>query len=114
MGLVQQRLKNKAMAEKRNKELLQLREKNSAEIEHLKALNELEIAKANALAKVEIDKFKLMIDAIGPSTIAEIARAGPEMQAKLLSGLGIQSTIFTDGSSPINLFQTANGLIGGS
>ena len=33
-------------------------------------------------------------------------------QAKLLSGLGIRSTLITDGNSPINLFNTANGLIG--
>ena len=31
---------------------------------------------------------------------------------KLLQSLGIQSTIFTDGKSPINLFNTAQGLIG--
>ena len=83
-------------------------------IEHQKALNELEISKAQALAKVEADKFKQTIDAIGAQTIAEIARAGPEMQAKLLSSLGIQSTLITDGNSPINLFQTANGLLGTS
>ncbi|XP_071850070.1 major vault protein-like isoform X2 [Apostichopus japonicus] len=37
---------------------------------------------------------------------------GPEMQAKLLQSLGIQSTLITDGTSPINLFNTANGLLG--
>jgi major vault protein len=43
-----------------------------------------------------------------------MAKAGPEAQAKLLGGLGIKSTLITDGKSPINLFQTAQGLIGGS
>jgi len=33
------------------------------------------------------------------------------MQVKLLSSLGIQSTLITDGNSPINLFNTANGLV---
>lgn len=33
-------------------------------------------------------------------------------QAKLLQSLGIQSTLITDGTSPINLFNTANGLLG--
>jgi len=97
---------------KANEEIAEMKARNLAQIEHQKALNQLEIEKANALAKVETDKFKQMIDAIGANTIADIARAGPEMQAKLLSGLGIKSTLITDGSSPINLFQTANGLIG--
>lgn len=33
-------------------------------------------------------------------------------QVKLLQGLGLHSTLITDGNSPINLFNTANGLIG--
>ena len=31
---------------------------------------------------------------------------------KLLQSLGLQTTLITDGSSPINLFHTANGLVG--
>jgi len=34
------------------------------------------------------------------------------MQAKLLGGLGVKSLLITDGNSPINLFNTANGLVG--
>jgi len=33
-------------------------------------------------------------------------------QVKLLQALGMKSTLITDGNSPINLFTTANGLIG--
>lgn len=33
-------------------------------------------------------------------------------QVKLLQGLGLQSTLITDGSSPLNLFTTARGLLG--
>ena len=32
------------------------------------------------MANIETDKFKNMVDAIGPQTIAAIATAGPEMQ----------------------------------
>jgi major vault protein len=32
---------------------------------------------------------------------------------KLLQSLGLKSTLITDGSNPINLFNTASGLIGG-
>lgn len=34
------------------------------------------------------------------------------LQVKLLQSLGLKSTLITDGSSPINLFTTANGLLG--
>lgn len=30
----------------------------------------------------------------------------------MLTALGLKSTLITDGSSPINLFTTANGLLG--
>ena len=33
-------------------------------------------------------------------------------QVKMLQGLGLKSTLITDGSSPINLFNTAHGLLG--
>ena len=32
------------------------------------------------MANIETEKFKNMVDAIGPQTIAAIATAGPEMQ----------------------------------
>ena len=35
------------------------------------------------------------------------------MQAKLLEGLGLKGYLITDGSSPLNLFNTARGMIGG-
>jgi len=74
----------------------------------------LDVSKARELAAIEAKKFKDVVDAIGAQTIQKIAQAGPEMQARLLGGLGLKSLMITDGSSPINLFSTANGLIGGS
>ena len=88
-----------------------LKARQSAEIEHARALNELEIGRNRQLAEIESGKFKLMVDAIGCSTIESIARAGPEMQAKLLGGLGIKSMMITDGKNPINLFQTASKMV---
>ncbi len=35
------------------------------------------------------------------------------LQVKLLQSLGLKSTLITDGSTPINLFNTAQGLVGG-
>ena len=94
-------------------ELAQMKLKQEAEIEYHKQLDELELVRAKELSKIEAKKFKDTVDAIGATTIRSIAQAGPAMQAKLLSGLGLQSFLITDGNSPINLFNTANGLIGG-
>lgn len=63
------------------------------------------------MARIESLKFKEVVEAIGPETIAAIAAAGPKMQAEMLKGLGLQSFLITDGNSPINLFNTANGLV---
>jgi len=95
-------------------ELAQLKLKNSADVLHQTALVDLQLAKAKELADIESAKFANIVKAIGRETIMKIAQAGPEMQAKLLGGLGLKSLMITDGSSPINLFNTASGLIGGS
>jgi len=95
-------------------DLEQLRKKNEQELAYTRAKNTLEVSKAKELASIEAKKFKDIVDSIGPETIKKIAQAGPEMQAKLLGGLGLKSLMITDGSSPINLFSTASGLIGSS
>jgi len=108
----QSQLNAEAMKIKSEAELEQLKKKQEGEITHLKALNELEIAKAKDLAEIEAKKFDDIVDAIGADTIKAMAEAGPAMQAKLLQGLGLKSFLITDGNSPINLFNTASGLIG--
>jgi major vault protein len=94
-------------------ELIQLKNKQEAEIEYQKAINDLDIERAKELAGIESKKFKSIVDSIGTNTIKAMAAAGPAQQAKLLKGLGLQSFLITDGNSPINLFNTAQGLIGG-
>jgi len=93
-------------------DLEQTKKKNEQEVTYNRARNQLEVNKAKELAAIEAKKFKDIVDAIGPETIKKIAQAGPEMQARLLGGLGLKSLMITDGSSPINLFSTASGLIG--
>jgi major vault protein len=82
-----------------------------AEIDYQRRINELEVTKTKELAGVETKKFHDIVASIGPKTIATMAQAGPEMQAKLLKGLGLKSLMITDGHSPINLFNTAQGLV---
>ena len=75
-------------------------------------VNDNEVAKASELAEIEATKFKQIVAAITPETIKAMAMAGPETQAKLLQGLGLKGFVVTDGNSPINLFNTANGMVG--
>jgi major vault protein len=111
-SVTQSKLKAESMKITSEAELEESKFRQEAEIEHQTALSELELSRAREMAAIESKKFKDIVDAIGSDTIASIAQAGPEMQAKLLTGLGIQSLMITDGSSPINLFNTAQGLIG--
>jgi major vault protein len=94
-------------------DLTQLKARQEAEIAHQKALNSLEISRAKDLAAIESSKFKNIVAAIGPDTLREIAQAGPLMQQELLKALGLKSFMITDGNSPINLFNSAGGLITG-
>ena len=84
-----------------------------AEIEFQKAMDEIEISKAQELAEIEKNKMTAIINAIGPETLVEIARAGPETQAKLLQSMGLKGYMITDGKNPVNLFNTLGGMLGG-
>jgi len=108
----QSRLGAEAEKIKAAAELAQLKARQESEIKHQKSLNELDVARARDLANIEASKFKRIVSAIGAETLREIAQAGPDLQLQLLKGLGLKSFMITDGNSPINLFNTAGGLIG--
>jgi len=91
--------------------LAEQKAKHALELEHRKKVDDLEISKSRQLAEIEVQKFAQIVEAIGADTLCAMAQAGPEMQSRLLSGLGLKSVMITDGSSPINLFNTASGLI---
>jgi len=110
----QARLHSAATEIKQRQELEQLVAKQNAELNHRRKIVDLELNKAEELAKIEAEKFKEIVDSIGAGTIRDIAQAGPEMQAKLLQGLGLQGYLLTDGNSPVNLFNTASGMVGGA
>jgi len=83
-------------------------------ISHQTELNKIEIQKATDLAKIEADKFKNIISAVGSDIIEAVATAAPTHQVELLQSLGLKSFMVTDGNTPINLFHTAQGLLGHS
>ncbi|XP_004479408.1 major vault protein [Dasypus novemcinctus] len=111
-SVLQAKLKAEALAIDTEAELQRVQKVRELELVYARAQLELEVSKAQQLAEVEVKKFRQMTEALGPSTIRDVAVAGPEMQVKLLQSLGLKSTLITDGSTPINLFNTALGLLG--
>lgn len=111
-GVKQAEMKAEAQTVRSETSLKMMKAEQETDLAHKKAKIELEVKKAQELAEIESLKFKKIVEAIGPQTLKKISRAGPEMQVKLLEGLGLQSFMITDGSHPINLFNTAQGLIG--
>ncbi|KAN0023577.1 hypothetical protein ACTFIV_007964 [Dictyostelium citrinum] len=107
----QARLSTKAVEIEALSEIENLKAKHIVELEHIKALNNLELIKAKESATIETTKFENYVEALGSDTIKSIAQAPEETKAKLLAGLGLKSFMITDGKSPLNLFDTANGLI---
>lgn len=85
--------------------------RQAAEMKYNTALGQLEIKKSAELAEIETKKFAAMVGSITKEAIQAMARAGPEMQAKLLKGLGLKGYLLTDGNSPVNLFNTAKGMV---
>ena len=83
-----------------------------AEIQFMAEQNRLEISRAEQMAHIETEKFKSMIGALGTDSLRALASGPQDHQVRLLQSLGIQSTLITDGRTPINLLNTARGLIG--
>jgi major vault protein len=113
-AVAQAQYKAEAQATKSNAQLKHLKSEQESEISYKRDWNQLEIKKAQELAEIDAGKFKAIIDAVGSDTLRKISQAGPEMQSRLLAGLGLKSFLVTDGNRPINLFNTAVGLIGGN
>jgi major vault protein len=74
-------------------------------------MQKIELKKITETNSIEANKFKKIMEALGSETLVEIAKAGPELQSKLLSGLNLNGYIVTDGNNPISLFNVANNLI---
>jgi major vault protein len=91
-------------------EIDMLKLQHANELEFIDAMNNLDIERERELARIEGHKFQRTVDAIGRDTIIALARAGPKVQARLLGALGLQGYLVTDGTNPINLFNTAKGL----
>jgi len=108
----QAQLKAQAGEIEAKSELLRLGEARRSEIDYVTSTNMLEIEKAKEMAGIETAKFQNMVQALGAENIGRIATSGHDNQLAMLQALGLQSTLITDGSTPLNLFNTAKGLVG--
>ncbi|XP_061892341.1 major vault protein isoform X2 [Entelurus aequoreus] len=106
------KLKVEAQTIEAEAELQRLAKARQQELVYRKQMDQLDVEKQERLSKMESERFSHLVDSLGSDTLKEMARAGPELQVKLLQALGLKSTLITDGVSPINLFTTANGLLG--
>lgn len=93
-------------------EIEQRKKKHELEMAHLAAKSALELKQKRALAQLEANRFSRMVQSIGRENLSLMARAGSKHDIQMLQALGIRSTLITDGSTPINLLTTADGLIG--
>lgn len=108
------KLKAEAMRIEAESDLERLRAAREAEIQFLMDQNRLEVEKAERMAQIQSNQFKAMVDSIGADTIKAIASGPQDHQVSMLKALGLQTTLITDGKNPVNLFNAAQGLLGGS
>lgn len=85
--------------------------KYEIDLTHEKLQADIEVNEQQKLALIEVEKLRRMINVLGAKTLEQMVNAGPEIQAKMLKSLGLKGYLMTDGKSPINLFDTANGLV---
>ncbi|XP_035826504.1 major vault protein-like [Aplysia californica] len=111
-SVAQARLKAEALAIETDAELERLGKARDAELTFLGKRNRMDVEKMAEVSSIEMNKFKDMVSSIGSDTLRAMATAGPDQQVRMLQSLGLKSTLITDGSTPINLFNTAAGLIG--
>merc|ERR1711915_178960 len=106
------KLKAEALRIETESELERMNAARAADIRFAIENNNLEVEKAEKMAKIETDKFNQMVAALGKETIQAMASGPQDHQVKMLQSLGLSSTLITDGRTPINLLNTAGGLLG--
>lgn len=79
--------------------------------EQTKEQDDMLIHKLLKMSEIESKKFSQYVASLGRDTIISMAKSGPENKAKLLKSLGLEGYLVTDGKTPINLFNAAEGLV---
>lgn len=84
---------------------------NNVKLDHQATMSELRINRMKELADIEASKFEGIMGTLGQETLVALAKSGMETQLSMLEGLGLKGYLLTDGQTPINLFNAADGLI---
>jgi major vault protein len=71
----------------------------------------LEIKRLTAAADLEVQRIVKTMATMGQDTMIAIANAGPELKTQLLQALNLKGFLVSDGKNPINLFNSASGMI---
>eukprot|EP00092_Neocalanus_flemingeri_P014299 GFUD01015420.1.p1 GENE.GFUD01015420.1~~GFUD01015420.1.p1 ORF type:complete len:861 (+),score=260.41 GFUD01015420.1:161-2743(+) len=111
-GVQGARLRAEAQKIETESELERMNAAREADIRFAIENNNIEIEKAEKMAKIETEKFNQMVTTLGKETIQAMASGPQDHQVKMLQSLGLSSTLITDGRTPINLLNTAGGLLG--
>lgn len=111
-GVQAAKLKAEAQKIETESELERMNAAREADLRFSLEQNKQEVDKAKEMAKIESERFNNMVEALGQDTIKSIASGPQDHQVKMLQSLGLKSTLITDGRTPINLLNTAGGLLG--
>lgn len=106
-----QKLQNEANAISRGHLDSAKQAEGKVEYENAKRNSAIQMNEKQQLAAVEVNKIQKLLNAVGSDTLATILNAEPQMQQEMLKSLGLQGYLMTDGRNPINLFDTAQGLV---
>jgi major vault protein len=87
------------------------KEKTQLELMRMRKLKELEIRKAKDIGDMDSGKLKQYVECLGRETLVALARAGPDAQAEILQSLGLKGYMIMDSANPINLFNSASGIL---
>ncbi|KAF7254814.1 hypothetical protein EG68_08472, partial [Paragonimus skrjabini miyazakii] len=93
-------------------EIERLQKTNETDLQFQSAKNEFTMRFQAEQTEIEVHRFISMVDAVGPETLAAIVSAGGEQASQLLSCIGLESSLVTNGRNPVNLLATAHGLVG--
>ncbi|KAF6779027.1 hypothetical protein AHF37_01570 [Paragonimus kellicotti] len=93
-------------------EIERLQKTNETDLKFQSAKNEFTMRFQAEQTEIEVHRFISMVDAVGPETLAAIVSAGGEQASQLLSCIGLESSLVTNGRNPVNLLATAHGLVG--
>jgi len=86
-------------------------ELTNVKLTHEENMSNLKISREQQLAEIEVNKFEKTMEVLGTETLLALANSGMESQVKMLEGLGLKGYLLTDGQTPINLFNAAEGMI---